>query len=93
MALMLMLEINGLGAQRYENQLNVIGVKMENDQYQVTSRRVVPINAVSHAGMIGVCVKLCDGFIAWGFGADFDDAEKAAVKKALELRGISKRII
>ncbi|EJD3148798.1 toprim domain-containing protein [Salmonella enterica] len=50
--------------------------------YTVQSRRIVPDNAAAHAGENAVYVQLADGRRAWGFGADDDAAEKAAVARA-----------
>lgn len=66
---------------------------MAESTYIVTSKRVIPIDAAAHAGKTAVCVKLHDGFIAWGYGDASHEAEKAALKKAMELRGVSNRII
>lgn len=50
--------------------------------YTVQSRRIVPDNAAAHVGENAVYVQLADGRRAWGFGADDDTAEKAAVARA-----------
>jgi hypothetical protein len=69
------------------------------ETYTVTARRTVPettasvsftgkvfVQHLNHAGERAACVKLSDGFIAWGFGGTDEQAERAAVATARALR-------
>lgn len=68
-------------------------MKTENISYRVTKKQVIASNAASHAGKKAVCVRLEDGFIAWGFCDTFESAEQAALSKAKKLSEISNGII
>lgn len=58
---------------------------MATANYQVIARRMVPQLALLHAGEHAVCVILESGHMAWGFGSDWQGAERDAVQSASAL--------
>lgn len=50
--------------------------------YTVEQRREVPPNDGVHAGKKATYVKLASGYAAWGFGGDWDEAERQGVAAA-----------
>lgn len=62
-------------------------------KHTVTGKRQVPVGDSVQSGKKAVCVRLFDGYMAWGYADTWEDAERAAADKAKALRGTLQDIL
>lgn len=69
-----------------QEQAKTANQAMSKNQYAVTGKREVPIGDSVQSGKKAVCVRLFNGgWLAWGYGDSWEEAEQAAVTKAVQL--------